>query len=93
MSLGVVDSRPEHGVKRRLSGSGGRPSEETGRDVRLRAHFPQLTQGARRIFQEGKARVSQSVKRVCHLEFGVLFTLFYFYFFSAKKFGFVSIPT
>lgn len=52
--VGVVHFRPEHGVKRRLSGSGGRPCEETGRDVRLRAHFPQLTQGARRIFQEGK---------------------------------------
>lgn len=52
--LGVVDFRPEHGVKRRRSGSGGRPREETGRDVRLRARFPQLTQGARRIFQEGK---------------------------------------
>lgn len=32
----------------------GRPREETGRDVRLRARFPQLTRGARRIFQEGK---------------------------------------
>lgn len=56
MLEGVANVRPEHGVKRRLSGSGGRPGEETGRDLRLRAHFPQLTQASRRIFQEGKLR-------------------------------------
>lgn len=52
--VGVVNFRPEHGVSRRLSGSGGSPREETGLDVRLRAYFPQLTQGARRSFQEAK---------------------------------------
>lgn len=41
MLVGVVKFRPEHRVKRRLSGSGGRPHEETGSDVRLRANFLQ----------------------------------------------------
>lgn len=42
--VGVVNFRPEHRVKRRLSGSGGRPHEETGSDVGLRANFPQSSQ-------------------------------------------------
>lgn len=43
MLVGVSNFRPEHRVKRRLSGSGGRPREETGPDVGLRVNFPQLT--------------------------------------------------
>lgn len=79
--MGVVNCRPEHGVKRRLGSSGGRPREETGRDA-----LPSAYTGSQKDFPGRKTHANQSVKRVCHLEFGVIFIHFF-----AKKLGFVLI--
>lgn len=89
MLVGVVNCRPEHGVKRRLGSSGGRPREETGRDA-----LPSAYTGSQKDFPGRKTHANQRVKRVCHLEFGVIYiymVLYLFYIFFAKKLGFVLI--